>query len=163
MISTLYTNFKTTVRWECVKFKLVLSYLQDGSILEPANDSNIFVSSDGQHFRTITANKNHTGEYSCKAQNLLGSVSKTFNVEVVGMMHVFKSIGSKIKSLFLVDVHWSPWESWGPCSASCGLGMRLRSRNCLQSDGRFAGLHECDGVKSEAQICQISPCPVDLI
>lgn len=139
--------------------------LQDGNTLAPENDSNIFVSSDGQHFRTITANKHHTGEYSCVAQNLLGSVNKTFNVEVVGMMpmQAFKSIGYKIKFSFLVDVHWSPWETWSPCSASCGQGIRLRSRNCLQSDGRFAGLYECDGLPSETQICQIAPCPVNLI
>lgn len=157
------SQFLTTVKKHLKKLKLATIYFQDGSILVPANDSNIFVSSDGQHFRTITANRHHTGQYSCEAQNLLGSVSKMFNVEVVGIIHAFSSIGSEIKSLFLVDVHWSPWESWSPCSASCGQGIRLRTRNCLQSDGRFAGQNDCDGVKSEAQICQIAPCPVNLI
>ena len=33
-----------------------------------------------------------------------------------------------------VDKSWLNWESWGECSASCGLGTRMRIRYCVNVD-----------------------------
>ena len=33
--------------------------------------------------------------------------------------------------LFLESKIWGPWTTWTPCTATCGTGMTMRSRNCV--------------------------------
>ena len=35
---------------------------------------------------------------------------------------------------FLVEtmINWTAWSDWSPCSKSCGIGMKQRSRNCTK-------------------------------
>lgn len=61
-----------------------------------------------------------------------------------------------------VIVHWSPWSRWTNCNASCGQGVRSRSRLCLLTSGKLALPEDarCHGPISEHELCQINPCPV---
>lgn len=47
---------------------------------------------------------------------------------------------------------WGPWESWTPCSASCGVGKMFKFRYCISED--------CGEDEKESKIksCQIEPC-----
>lgn len=86
------------------------------------------------------------GVYSCIARNYLGSVSKTFSVQV------------QLPTLL------SPWTKWTNCSESCGLGTRQRTRECLFWNGQTASTDktpQCAGEKMETEECLVRECPVD--
>ncbi|XP_041359749.1 SCO-spondin-like isoform X3 [Gigantopelta aegis] len=57
-----------------------------------------------------------------------------------------------------VDGVWMTWESWSPCSETCGEGTQTRSRSCK---GPFHGGRECLGSQMQTQACQDKACPVD--
>ena len=55
---------------------------------------------------------------------------------------------------------WSDWQEWGSCSATCGVGHRIRTRECNNLKPRYG---ECDGnragsIKAEHEICSLSEC-----
>ncbi|XP_062521149.1 coadhesin-like [Corticium candelabrum] len=50
---------------------------------------------------------------------------------------------------------WGSWSPWSDCQASCGSGLRDRSRNC-------EGANQCDGPSIELDNCDTTiACPVD--
>uniref|UniRef100_A0A5F7ZTK0 ADAMTS like 5 n=1 Tax=Macaca mulatta TaxID=9544 RepID=A0A5F7ZTK0_MACMU len=50
---------------------------------------------------------------------------------------------------------WTPWVSWTRCSSSCGRGVSVRSRRCLQLPGE----DPCWGDSHEYRLCQLPDCP----
>uniref|UniRef100_A0A672GBB9 Uncharacterized protein n=1 Tax=Salarias fasciatus TaxID=181472 RepID=A0A672GBB9_SALFA len=54
---------------------------------------------------------------------------------------------------------WSSWTPWGPCSLSCGPGLRSRYRFC-PAPRRVGGAPPCDGPHREDQVLCL-PCPGD--
>lgn len=49
---------------------------------------------------------------------------------------------------------WGPWDSWEPCSATCGVGYRRRFRTCNNS---LNG--DCTGSDVEYEKCHLKSCP----
>ncbi|KAM5147900.1 hemicentin-1 [Mantella aurantiaca] len=58
-----------------------------------------------------------------------------------------------------VDGKWSPWESWTPCSVSCGGGLRQRTRECSSPQPQYGG-HKCKGKAFENEFCNGDLCPI---
>ncbi|XP_047427289.1 properdin-like [Mugil cephalus] len=58
-----------------------------------------------------------------------------------------------------VDGNWGAWSPPGPCSVTCGEGLRLSNRKCDSPTPKYGG-RNCDGPSSQSSVCQ-SPCPVD--
>ncbi|XP_048069099.1 SCO-spondin [Ursus arctos] len=54
---------------------------------------------------------------------------------------------------------WGPWNSWGPCSRTCGPGVQSRSRHCSPPD--LPVLQHCLGPEHQTQACFTAACPVD--
>lgn len=52
---------------------------------------------------------------------------------------------------------WGPWESWHPCSVTCGQGVTTRTRPCM--NGR-PGDQGCPGSATESDTCEMSACEV---
>ncbi|XP_039315007.1 semaphorin-5B isoform X1 [Solenopsis invicta] len=46
---------------------------------------------------------------------------------------------------------WSCWTDWSECSASCGIGVRTRTRECL-------GPESCSGPRSIRETCEMPSC-----
>ncbi|KAB5517168.1 hypothetical protein PHYPO_G00186550 [Pangasianodon hypophthalmus] len=57
-----------------------------------------------------------------------------------------------------VDGNWSPWQPWGECSASCGIGERTRVRFCNNPAPTNKG-RPCPGDSTQLSRCNIQPCP----
>ncbi|KAJ6596002.1 Hemicentin-1, partial [Pseudolycoriella hygida] len=58
-----------------------------------------------------------------------------------------------------VDGGWSEWNSWSPCSATCGSGTKIRTRNCDNPPASHGGTY-CEGNNSESTICSVQSCAV---
>ncbi|XP_026204524.1 properdin [Anabas testudineus] len=58
-----------------------------------------------------------------------------------------------------VDGNWGPWAPPGPCTVTCGEGLRVSLRTCNNPTPKYGGRF-CDGSNAQTSVCQ-SPCPVD--
>lgn len=54
-----------------------------------------------------------------------------------------------------VNVFWSDWAAWSPCSRTCGAGMRQRTKECI---GGEIGDEGCRGLPIEDEECSDGPC-----
>lgn len=61
-----------------------------------------------------------------------------------------------------VDGNWGDWSSWSKCSASCGGGNEVRSRNCSNPAPSHGG-KPCAGDPTQSQTCANTTCPGNLI
>lgn len=61
-----------------------------------------------------------------------------------------------------VDGNWGDWSSWSQCSASCGGGNEVRSRNCSNPAPSHGG-KPCAGDPTQSQTCANTTCPGNLI
>jgi hypothetical protein len=59
-----------------------------------------------------------------------------------------------------IDGGWTLWASYGPCSATCGVGLRKRTRKCANPRPANGGRY-CEGVSSDTEPCKDRLCPVD--
>ncbi|XP_066533975.1 hemicentin-1 [Hoplias malabaricus] len=57
-----------------------------------------------------------------------------------------------------VDGNWGPWQPWGQCSASCGVGERTRMRLCNSPSPSNKG-RPCPGDYTQVSKCNAQPCP----
>ena len=53
---------------------------------------------------------------------------------------------------------WTPWGSWGSCSASCDGGNMTRDRSCSSPRPQYGG-RECDGENINVEKCADINCP----
>ena len=60
-------------------------------------------------------------------------------------------------SFISVDCAWHPWESWGPCSVTCGGGVANRTRS-VERQAQFGGA-SCGGASAETSQCKPQGCP----
>ncbi|GFR05235.1 hemicentin-1 [Trichonephila clavata] len=58
-----------------------------------------------------------------------------------------------------VDGKWSEWSGWSACSATCGIGVRSRTRTCNDPDPFYGG-KECSGDSEEFEECGDEACDV---
>ncbi|KYQ51466.1 hypothetical protein ALC60_09464, partial [Trachymyrmex zeteki] len=49
------------------------------------------------------------------------------------------------------ESQWSCWTEWSECSATCGVGVRTRTRECL-------GPENCDGPRLDKEVCEMPSC-----
>lgn len=68
-------------------------------------------------------------------------------------MKVNKNINQKI----LCIGEWGCWTDWSPCSVSCGVGKRTRTRQCLAMNNDLYGTN-CEGSSVEYDTCEQPSC-----
>ena len=60
----------------------------------------------------------------------------------------------------VIDGHWTPWENWTSCSATCGIASRFKERFCTSP--LYGGVAYCtvqpDMLLEEID-CTSGPCP----
>uniref|UniRef100_A0A8C5C805 Thrombospondin 2a n=1 Tax=Gadus morhua TaxID=8049 RepID=A0A8C5C805_GADMO len=59
-----------------------------------------------------------------------------------------------------VDGGWGPWSPWATCSATCGGGIKSRTRVCNSPHPQFGG-RGCVGEDTDSDICNKMGCPID--
>ncbi|XP_048587507.1 hemicentin-1 isoform X2 [Nematostella vectensis] len=72
------------------------------------------------------------------------------------------SLSNAIQAVLTVRVPggWSAWQSWTPCTQSCGTGLRYRYRACDNPFPAHGGA-TCPGSNEDRERCSAQPCPVD--
>lgn len=61
-------------------------------------------------------------------------------------------------SQFPVDGHWGKWQSFGPCSRTCGGGVKRSERSCDNPAPARGGKY-CVGKRVRYRSCHTQPCP----
>ncbi|KAK3733618.1 hypothetical protein QZH41_016400 [Actinostola sp. cb2023] len=61
------------------------------------------------------------------------------------------------QSVQVIDGGWGPWETWGPCTKTCGTGTRIRKRTCSQPRPAYGG-KACPPPAIGKQICKETFC-----
>ena len=64
-------------------------------------------------------------------------------------------VGSCNTNICPIEGLWASWQPWGDCSATCGGGLRRRTRSCI---GPFHGGYECGDDNYEVQRCSEENC-----
>ncbi|XP_038063967.1 hemicentin-1-like isoform X2 [Patiria miniata] len=59
-----------------------------------------------------------------------------------------------------VDGKYGPWTNWQPCSATCGNGEQIRTRQCNNPPPSNFG-RDCLGPAEHKRMCSERDCPVD--
>ena len=75
--------------------------------------------------------------------------SLNLNVSHVRLFHIFNFL------LHLVDCEWATWENWMKCTATCGGGVKMRTRRTLTCTNALS----CKGSFIEQKICSTESCP----
>ncbi|XP_053382619.1 semaphorin-5A-like isoform X2 [Mercenaria mercenaria] len=65
-------------------------------------------------------------------------------------------------SVSSVNGTWSGWSRWGSCSETCGVGIRLKTRICANSNSLILG-KRCNGTSVEVGLCNKHACPDNMI
>ncbi|XP_068231428.1 hemicentin-1-like [Palaemon carinicauda] len=56
-----------------------------------------------------------------------------------------------------VSGSWGSWGEWSPCSMTCGIGVKVRTRRCSAPYPRFGGA-PCPGEDTQTATCEGSTC-----
>uniref|UniRef100_A0A672FXN5 ADAM metallopeptidase with thrombospondin type 1 motif, 2 n=1 Tax=Salarias fasciatus TaxID=181472 RepID=A0A672FXN5_SALFA len=73
--------------------------------------------------------------------------------------HCFKGFCLKLTpDMLRQDGGWGTWSSYGPCSRTCGGGVRFRARRCDNPPPANGG-RTCFGNSYEFQLCSQEDCP----
>lgn len=56
-----------------------------------------------------------------------------------------------------VDGKWSAWETWSPCTKTCGNGTRNRVRLC-NNPAPANGGKTCEGKEENSEVCLVRHC-----
>lgn len=67
-------------------------------------------------------------------------------------MSLFKLLYKNLYSKLLVNGQWSYWREARDCSVTCGLGTRLRHRECSNPRPQYGG-KLCTGKSVERDEC----------
>ncbi|XP_068700145.1 uncharacterized protein [Montipora foliosa] len=63
-----------------------------------------------------------------------------------------------------INGKFSDWSAWSPCSVTCGIGMKNRTRTCNAPEPQFGGkscTEQALGPIMERTQCYLTPCPVN--
>ncbi|KAK7902166.1 hypothetical protein WMY93_018935 [Mugilogobius chulae] len=59
-----------------------------------------------------------------------------------------------------IDGGWGPWSPWATCSATCGGGIKSRTRECNSPEPQFGG-NKCIGQEHDSDSCNRQDCPIN--
>lgn len=57
---------------------------------------------------------------------------------------------------------WGCWTEWSPCTVSCGVGQKTRTRECLTEGSGESNDISCDGPDAEFETCEMPNCDCKL-
>eukprot|EP00929_Paragymnodinium_shiwhaense_P090933 TRINITY_DN51007_c0_g1_i1.p1 TRINITY_DN51007_c0_g1~~TRINITY_DN51007_c0_g1_i1.p1 ORF type:complete len:1844 (+),score=265.33 TRINITY_DN51007_c0_g1_i1:145-5676(+) len=112
---------------------------------------------DWEPWSTCTATCGPAGRH--KRRRLAVQLEKPYNATVNCTGEVLEVSECNAQVRCPQDCIWSEWGAPTPCSASCGGGLFVRTRE-IERPARYMGQCLGDNVSS-AQLCNTQPCPQD--
>lgn len=110
---------------------------------------------DGLKQRSRTIKTHALGE----GKHCEGATKQTYPCNpgsLVPGMNVRLKLLDECKDVAVVDCEVSEWKAWGKCSASCGGGQAMRSREIMRMPSN--GGKGCGDAMSEVKGCNTDPC-----
>ncbi|XP_039287306.1 LOW QUALITY PROTEIN: A disintegrin and metalloproteinase with thrombospondin motifs 9 [Nilaparvata lugens] len=65
-----------------------------------------------------------------------------------------------VQALDPIDGNWGEWQGWGPCSRSCGGGVKKSKRDCDDPSPSNGGKY-CVGERERFRSCNTKDCPLN--
>eukprot|EP00116_Pleurobrachia_bachei_P000258 sb/3460520/ len=103
------------------------------NIEKPIKGDTLILSCEVYYLQVKNLTVSDRGEYKCTAYNHDGEDNANIDVEV--------------------NLSWSPWSDWGPCSKECDGGTKSRIRACENRDTSF-----CEGDPTNTKSCNTFLC-----
>lgn len=111
--------------------------------------------------------KCHAGFYgeTCESNtdDCIGNACENNSTCEDGILHYTCNCSSGFKGILceiaMVNGGWGSWNSWAPCSETCGNGTQKRTRVCNDPEPDNGGL-ECPGNSTEFKTCIMDDCRV---
>merc|ERR1719315_313692 len=104
------------------------------------------------------------GGYDCRTGN--GATGKGWWNKVTAHLDWINSVLDEDSSTVVcappsgtpVNGRWTEWSAWSQCSATCGGGLKQRTRTCTNPAPANGGLN-CEGDGMESEACNNIDCP----
>ena len=116
---------------------------------------NIFDSAyyEGNIYTTISRNPLINLDLSiCSNNQYLAGYTELCHINWVEVIPFWAYTSPLITLLEVLPGGWGFWSEWGDCSQSCGGGIRIRQRDCVDVEA------ECRGQTTEAELCNPRDC-----
>lgn len=138
----------------------LLNMPQQGNVREMPNARNVFRFQQMPNLRQFTSTKQ---ALDIPSRQLMSSMQ--FLKPGMGSMpqgeqqETYENGGKTIHVQGDNDIGFTPWSDWTHCSASCGRGIKTRSRSCISAFNAVGIDNSCLGPKVQTRRCRIRRCP----
>ncbi|KAL9981504.1 hypothetical protein ACROYT_G010211 [Oculina patagonica] len=138
----------------------LLNMQQQGNVRQMPNGPNVFGFQEMPNLRQFTGAPQ---ALNMPSRQLMSSMQ--FLKPETGSMPPYERYENGGKSIHVKgdsgDIGFTPWSEWTACSASCGRGIKTRSRSCISAFSTVGIDSSCLGPKVQTKRCRIRRCPVD--
>ncbi len=136
----------------------LLNMQQQGNVRQMPNGPNVFGFQEMPNLRQFTGAPQ---AFNMPSRQLMSSMQ--FLKPETGSMPPYERYENGGKSIHVKgdsgDIGFTPWSEWTACSASCGRGIKTRSRSCISAFSTVGIDSSCLGPKVQTKRCRIRRCP----
>ena len=135
---------------------------QQGKVRQIPNAPNVFRFQRMPNLRQFTASAPQDLEFPSRQLMSSTQFLKPGSMPHGEQQETYENGGKTIHVQGDNDVGFTPWSDWTHCSASCGRGIKTRSRSCISAFNAVGIDNSCLGPKVQTKHCRIRRCPGEL-
>ncbi|XP_066993605.2 hemicentin-1 isoform X2 [Anabrus simplex] len=120
-----------------------VTWYRNGNRLLDSLIPGLEISADNHILQIPNLKFEDAGDYVCLSENKVGKEERAFTIKV--FVPEPRKDSSEVPE-------WSSWGRWSPCSASCGISEKVRTRRCSSETGG------CEGSADQWRKCFVPGC-----